>query len=104
MSQERFSLSVYVLRGRDNEMNRGGRATGGVQTGEALVISAAVSKDCLHVAGLIRESTTTYSERPGENVRRKGKIRSESTGWKGDGVKQEKLSPGEKDPSFHSRT
>lgn len=53
MSQVRFSLSVYVLRGRDNnEMNKGGRATGGVQTGEALVLSAAVSKDCLHVAGL----------------------------------------------------
>lgn len=48
-----LSLSVYVLRGRDNnDMNRGGRETGRVYTGGALVSSAVVSKGCLQVAGL----------------------------------------------------
>lgn len=53
MLQVRLSLSMHVLRGRDNnDMNRGGRETGRVYTGGALVTSAAVSKDCLQVAGL----------------------------------------------------
>lgn len=53
MLQVRLSLSVYVLRGRDNnDMNRGGRETGRVYAGGALVSSAAVSKGCLQIAGL----------------------------------------------------